>query len=169
MVARRAHNPEVVWFKSHLRNQKRNSIRMDAVLFCLRSPNAEPPPSRPCGSDGIAPHQTNGLAHISARSGGYKSHLRNQKRNSIRMDAVPFLLTKSERRTTSEPPLRVGWDRAAPNKRPRTHFRAIRWLQVPPPQPKNFSDEVREGFTFSRNLTSFRDVAFFLQAKSHFK
>ena len=27
---------------------------MDAVLFCLRSPNAEPPPSRPCGSDGIA-------------------------------------------------------------------------------------------------------------------
>ena len=59
--------------------QKRNSIRMDAVLFCLRSPNAEPPPSRPCGSDGIAPHQTNDLAHISARSGGYKSHLRNQK------------------------------------------------------------------------------------------
>ena len=52
---------------------------MDAVLFCLRSPNAEPPPSRPCGSDGIAPHQTNDLAHISARSGGYKSHLRNQK------------------------------------------------------------------------------------------
>ncbi len=46
-----------------------------------------------------------------------------------------FLLTKSKRRTTSEPPLRVGWDRAAPNKRPRTHFRAIRWLQVPPPQP----------------------------------
>ena len=59
--------------------QKRNSIRMDAVLFCLRSPNAEPPPSRPCGSDGIAPHQTNDPAHISARSGGYKSHLRNQK------------------------------------------------------------------------------------------
>ena len=46
-------------------------------LFCLRSPNAESPPSRPCGSDGIAPHQTNDFAHISARSGGYKSHLRN--------------------------------------------------------------------------------------------
>ena len=100
MVARRAHNPEVVWFKSHLRNQKRNSIRMDAVLFCLRSPNAEPPSSRPCGSDGIAPHQTNDLAHISARSGGYKSHLRNQKRNSIRMDAVLFCL----RSPNAEPP-----------------------------------------------------------------
>ena len=31
--------------------------------------------------------------------------------------------------------VRVGQDRAAPNKRPRLHTRAIRWLQVPPPQP----------------------------------
>ena len=32
----------------------------------------------PAGRMG-SPHQTNDFAHISARSGGYKSHLRNQK------------------------------------------------------------------------------------------
>ncbi len=31
--------------------------------------------------------------------------------------------------------VRVGQDRAAPNKHSHSHFRAIRWLQVPPPQP----------------------------------
>ena len=68
------------------------------------------------------------------------------------MDAVPFLLTKSKRRITSEPPLRVGWDRAAPNKRLRTHFRAIRWLQVPPPQP--YSEAKKDIMASNpRNLT----------------
>ena len=147
---------------------KKNSIRMDAVLFCLRSPNAEPPPSRPCGSDGIARTQQT-TSHTFPRDPVVTSPTSATKKEQHPHGCCSFLLTKSKRRTTSEPPLRVGWDRAAPNKRPRTHFRAIRWLQVPPPQPKNFSDEVREGFTFSRNLTSFRDVAFFLQAKIHFK
>ena len=169
MVARRAHNPEVVWFKSHLRNQKKEQHPHGCCSFLLtkskRRTTSEPPLR--VGWDRAAPNKRP------------RTHFR-----AIRWLQVPppqpkkeqhphgccsFLLTKSKRRTTSEPPLRVGWDRAAPNKRPRTHFRAIRWLQVPPPQPKNFSDEVREGFTFSRNLTSFMDVAFFLQAKSHFK
>ena len=43
---------KTVWSWSHLRNQKKNSIRMDAVLFCLRSPNAGPPPSRLAGRTG---------------------------------------------------------------------------------------------------------------------
>ena len=35
MVARRAHNPEAVWFKSHLRNQKENQP-FGLVFFLLR-------------------------------------------------------------------------------------------------------------------------------------
>ena len=33
LVARRAHNPEVVWFKSHPRNQKSSFVRMGILLF----------------------------------------------------------------------------------------------------------------------------------------
>ena len=35
LVARRAHNPEVVWFKSHLRNQKSKVAHCATLLFCL--------------------------------------------------------------------------------------------------------------------------------------
>ena len=34
-VARRAHNPKVMWFKSHLRNQKKSSWSFDQGLFSL--------------------------------------------------------------------------------------------------------------------------------------
>ena len=33
LVARRAHNPEVVWFKSHLRNQKDNTVYQTVLSF----------------------------------------------------------------------------------------------------------------------------------------
>ena len=68
---------KTVWSGSHLRNQKKNSIRMDAVLFLLTKSERRTTSEPPCGSDRIALHQTNTLTHIFARSGGYKSHLRN--------------------------------------------------------------------------------------------
>ena len=33
LVARRAHNPEVVWFKSHPRNHKKKTIQSDGFSF----------------------------------------------------------------------------------------------------------------------------------------
>ena len=41
MVARRAHNPEVVWFKSHLRNQKRTASAWMLFFFAyeVQTPN----------------------------------------------------------------------------------------------------------------------------------
>ena len=168
MVARRAHNPEVVWFKSHLRNQKRTASAWMLFFFAYEVQTPNHLRAAPAGRMGSRAPNKRPRTHFRAIR-WLQVPLPQPKKEQHPHGCCSFLLTKSERRTTSEPPLRVGWNRAAPNKRPRTHFRAIRWLQVPPPQPKNFSDEVREGFTFSRNLTSFRDVAFFLQAKSHFK
>ncbi len=83
---------KTVWSWSHLRNQKKNSIRMDAVLFCLRSPNAGPPPSRRAGRTGSRrTKQTPSLAHsrdpvVTSPTSATK------KKNSIRMDAVLFCL-----------------------------------------------------------------------------
>ena len=84
----RTHFRAIRWLQVPPPQPKKEQHPQDAVLFCLRSPNAEPPSSRPCGSDGIAPHQTNDLAHISARSGGYKSHLRNQKTSRTKFGKV---------------------------------------------------------------------------------
>ena len=44
--------------------------------------------------DVAAPHQTNAPAHISARSGGYKSHLRNQKEKRCALRVSFLLLSK---------------------------------------------------------------------------
>ena len=37
LVARRAHNPEAVWFKSHLRNQTKQSTVRKGGAFVLRT------------------------------------------------------------------------------------------------------------------------------------
>ena len=39
LVARRAHNPEVVWFKSHPRNQNKNSTLLGAVFVFFIYPS----------------------------------------------------------------------------------------------------------------------------------
>ena len=46
MVARRAHNPEVVRFKSHLRNQKENQPNRVGFSFCLPPARVEFVPHR---------------------------------------------------------------------------------------------------------------------------
>ena len=37
LVARRAHNPEVVWFKSHPRNQKINTVQKTVFIFFFKN------------------------------------------------------------------------------------------------------------------------------------
>ena len=55
MVARRAHNPEVVRFKSHLRNQKENhpSGWFFFLRFGLGFEHSLPPPTKSVGGSGI--------------------------------------------------------------------------------------------------------------------
>ena len=118
MVARRAHNPEVVRFKSHLRNQKeKHPLR---VLFFLvlkcdlnpahirvaggSGPRARPPPGAGGGSATrekirrAGGGETPRPARLYFRQGNEKSHLRNQ-RNGRHLSVPPVSFS-------------VGWIRA---------------------------------------------------------
>ena len=57
LVARRAHNPEAVWFKSHLRNQKRFHSRYNfgygILLYIRKMPCFRPKTAHFCGFEGV--------------------------------------------------------------------------------------------------------------------